>query len=108
MIADIIVSFCIFSLLSMTEFSAKIWSMILMGWNKVLDPALCGVSVPCLAPDIYVSSLTFMTHLSSYDNIFETKTWTWYFWGKWRSFLGHLYTCWTSEGMDITQEMTKW
>ena len=39
----------------MTESSVKIWSMILMGKNKVHDPALCGGSVSALAPEIYVS-----------------------------------------------------
>ena len=29
-----------------------------------------------------------MTHLSGYDNIFETETW--YFWGNMKILLGHL------------------
>ena len=41
----------------MTESSVKIWSMILMGSNEVLDPALCGESVPGLTPEIYVGFL---------------------------------------------------
>ena len=44
-----------------------------MGQNKVLDPELCGVPVPDLAPEIHVSFF-FMTHLRSYYNMFETKT----------------------------------
>ena len=45
-----------------------------------------------------------MTHLSSYDNIFETKTWC--FGGNMKVLLGHLYTLWTSEGIDsLTDEM---
>ena len=39
----------------MTEPSIKIWSMILIGENKVLDPALCEVLEPDLAPEIHVS-----------------------------------------------------
>ena len=56
----------------MAESSAKIWSIILVGENKVLDPELCGGSVPGLVPEIYVSF--FKTHLSSCNNIFETET----------------------------------
>ena len=39
----------------MAESSAKIWSIILVGENKVLDPELCGGLVPGLVPEIYVS-----------------------------------------------------
>ena len=45
-----------------------------MGQNKVLYQALCRGSEPGLAPEIYISFLFFMTHLSSYNNIFETET----------------------------------
>ena len=59
--------------------------------HLVLDPALYGGSVPGLTPESYVSLLFFMTHLSSYDNIFETETRC--FWGNMKVLLGHLYTC---------------
>ena len=39
----------------MPESSVEIWGMILMGQHKALDPALCRVSDPGLAPEIYVS-----------------------------------------------------
>ena len=32
----------------MTEYLVQIWSMIIMGQNKFLDPALCGGSLPGL------------------------------------------------------------
>ena len=41
----------------MAEFLVKIWSMIIIVYNKILDPALCGGSVAGLAPEIYVSFL---------------------------------------------------
>ena len=43
-----------------------------MGQNRVLDPALCGRSVPDLAPEIYVI-FHFLHQLSGYDNILETE-----------------------------------
>ena len=66
---NIIVSFHILSLLKY-----DIWSMTLMGENKVLDPAAKWilVQVPDLAPEIYV--LFFMTHLISYYTI---HIWNW-------------------------------
>ena len=48
----------------------------------------------------------FMTHLSSYDNIFEIETW--YFWDNIRVLLWYLYTHWASEGVGITRRLTKW
>ena len=57
----------------MPEPLVEIWGMILMGQNKALEPALCRGSDPGLTPEIYISFL-FMTHLSSYNNIFETET----------------------------------
>ena len=44
------------------------------GKIKSLTQYFAGGSLPALAPEIYVSFLFFMTHLSSYDNIFETET----------------------------------
>ena len=40
----------------------------------------------------------FMTHLSSYINLFETET---FLGGNRKVILGHLYTRWTSEDVDI-------
>ena len=65
-----------------------------------------GESAPGLAPKIYVSFLFFIAHLSSSDNIFETETW--YFGGNMKVLLGYLYTCWSSEGMDVTRWLTGW
>ena len=46
----------------MKEYLVKIWSMILMEQNKVLDPALCDRgSVPGLVPKVYVSFLFYDT-----------------------------------------------
>ena len=45
----------------MAESLVKLWSMITMVYNKVLDPALCGGSVAGLAPEIYVIFLFYDT-----------------------------------------------
>ena len=54
---NIIVSFCIFSLLKYDKIFGKNLEHDTYGVKKVVDPALCGVLVPDLAPEIYVSSL---------------------------------------------------
>ena len=42
-----------------------------------------------------------MTHISGYDNKFETEVL--YFRGNMAVFFGYLYTRWTSESVDITR-----
>ena len=42
-----------------------------------------------------------MTHISGYDNKFETEVF--YFGGNMAVFFGHLHTRWTSESVDITR-----
>ena len=39
----------------MSEYLVEIWSMIHVGQNKALEPALCSGSDPGFAPEIYVS-----------------------------------------------------
>ena len=39
----------------MTESLVKMWSMMLMGYNEVLDPALCQGSVTGLVPEVYAT-----------------------------------------------------
>ena len=57
----------------MTEFSGKIWSMILMGLNKVFDPALCRSQYQAYSLELMLI-FYFMTPLGGYSNIFETET----------------------------------
>ena len=46
-----------------------------------------------------------MTHLNSYNNIFEIEIL--YFWGNMKVLVGHLYTRWTSKGVDIIRQLTE-
>ena len=93
---DIIDSFCIFSLLKYDRIIGK--NLEHNSWPRTLRPG----------GQYQVWSLKFMFsffyNTSSSDNIFETET---YFGGDVRVLLWHLYTCWTSEGMDITRWLTK-
>ena len=101
------VSFCIFSLLKYNRiFSKNLWVWYLRGKIKSLTQHFVGVSVPGLAPENYVSFILFIIHLSSYDNIYGTETWN--FLGNMKVLFGHLYTCWTSEGKNISWGLTKW
>ena len=88
----------------MTEYSVKVWSLIITGENKFFDLALCRESLPGLVPKFYIIFVFHMTHLSSY-NIFVTETR--YFWGNMKVLLGDLYTHQTSDGADITRQLTK-
>ena len=58
--------------------------MMVMGYNKVLDPTLCGGSVPGLVPEIYISFRFFMKHSSSMlvFIIVGFKTGAWYLGGN--------------------------
>ena len=56
--------------------------------NKVLDPVLCGGHYQVYSLKLLL--VFFMTHLSSYDNIFEIETC--YFGGNMKVLLEHLYT----------------
>ena len=59
----------------MTESSVKFGGRYLWGKIKSLIQYFCKWSIPVLVPKIYVSFRSFfMTHLSDYDNIFETET----------------------------------
>ena len=80
---NIIVSFYNCSLINYDRIFGKIWNKILYLSNKVIDPALCRV---WSAKSMLV--FFFITHLSSYDNIFETEAW--YFLGDMKVLLGHL------------------
>ena len=101
---DIIDSSCIFSLLKYDRIIGKNLEHDTCGvkwnpWPRTLRPG----------GQYQVWSLKFMLvfifyNTSSSDNIFETET---YFGGNVKVFLWHLYTCWTSEGMDITRWLTK-
>ena len=83
---DIIVTFYIFRLLKYDRIFGENLEHYTYGVKKILDPAFCGDSVPGLIPEIYASF--FMTHLSSYNNIFETEA---YFGGNRMVLFWHLY-----------------
>ena len=58
----------------MREYLVKIWSMIIRGKIKSLTQHFAARGyVPGLAPKIYVSFLSFITHLGSSDSIFEAE-----------------------------------
>ena len=96
---DVLVSFSIlillycfdtYSLLKYDKIYGKIWSTTLTLTNKVIDPAL-SVGHYQVEPLKFMLVFVFMTHLSSYDNIFETQTC--YFGGNMKVLMGHLYIC---------------
>ena len=91
---SIIISFCIFSFLKYVRiFGEKFGAWHLWGKLKFLTQHFAGGQF-------------FMADLSGCDNITETETW--YVWANMNVLLGYLYTLWIYEGVDITQQLTKW
>ena len=68
----IIFIFYIYSLPKYDKIYGKIWSMTLFLTNKVIDPALLGSHYQFWSVKLMLVFF-FTTHLSIYDNIFETR-----------------------------------
>ena len=103
---NIIANFCIFSLLKYGRIFGKTLEHDTCGVKKSPWPSTLRAVSTRFGPWNLCLFSFFMRHLSIYHNIYETETW--FFGGNLKVLLGHLYTCWTSEGVDITRRLTKW